>query len=60
MVLKGYHFATVEGHPIGRRAIGFLEEILKEEEDSSLDAKSEFDCLETSRERDVRKKFDIG
>jgi hypothetical protein len=58
MALKGYHFATAEGHAIRRRAIGFLEEILEEEEQSSLDAKSEFDCLETGRERDVRKKFD--
>lgn len=58
MALRGYRFEVVEGHRVGRRAIGFLEDIREEDEESSLDAKSEFESLKTNKERDVRKKFD--
>jgi len=52
-----FRFSTVIGHAVGRRAIGFVEEMV-EGGHAELDAKLIFDGLVGSRERDVRKKFD--
>ena len=59
MAFKGYKFSLIVGHPVGRRGIGFLEEIVEEQDgESSLDAKSKFDSLEIKKERELRSKFD--
>jgi hypothetical protein len=59
MALKGYKFSTVEGQRVGRRAIGFLEEILEDEnEKTSLTARPKFDSLDPAKDRDVRRRFD--
>jgi hypothetical protein len=54
MASNRYVFATVPGQSVGRRAIGFLEEVGT----SSLNAKARFDSLAPVKDRDVRKKFD--
>jgi hypothetical protein len=59
MALKGYKFTVMEGRrPSDRRGVGFLEEILEQGEESSLDAKSEFDSLSKKKDRDVRSRID--
>lgn len=55
MAVQKFTFATVPGHSVGRRAIGFLER----EGNAALDAKTTFEALEESKDRDVRKKFDL-
>ncbi len=60
MAPKAYRFSLVEGHPVGSRAIGFLEEILENETDiPSLNAKLKFDSLKPPKDRDVRRRFDL-
>jgi hypothetical protein len=54
MTPNRYVFATVPGHSVGRRAIGFLEEV----DNLSLNAKAKFDSLGPVKDRDLRKKFD--
>jgi hypothetical protein len=59
VALKGYRFSAVEGQRVGRRAVGFLEEILEDnKEDTSLTAKTKFDSLDAAKGRDVRRRFD--
>lgn len=59
MALVGYKFSPIEGQQKSdRRGVGFLEEILDEGENSSLDAKDEFDSLSEKKEREVRSRID--
>jgi len=54
-----YRFSTAEGHRVGRRAIGFLEEDIPEGEgESRVDAKEVFDTLTPHRKCELRTRFD--
>jgi hypothetical protein len=59
MALRGYRFSRMDGQITSdRRGVGFLEEIVDEGEESSLDAKSKFGSLLAKRDRDVRSRVD--
>ena len=55
----GYTFSLVKGHPVGRRGVGFLEEIVEADaNESRIDAKAVFDSLPTKKDRQVRSRID--
>lgn len=59
MALRGFKFCRMDGQqPSDRRGVGFLEEIVDDGEQPSLDAKSEFDSLSLKANRDIRSRVD--
>lgn len=59
MAAERYTFALIDGHPVGLRAIGFLEETVVEGGGKSrIDAKSAFDALNPKKDRELRTRFD--
>ena len=54
-----YRFAPADGHPVGLRAVGFLEEIMEEGEgESRIDAKDAFGSLSQKKDRELRTRID--
>ncbi len=54
-----YTFVLVSGHSAGKRAVGFLEEIMEGEEgESRVDAKEAFESIPAKKDREVRTRID--